>query len=170
MRSSTGTSRSSSTRLGNNRRSVNVCTSTIGSNPSLRAARNQNGDPVSSPKCQAIAVRRYPCGSSGGISRGTSSSEKSISSTPPILSHPVPGRQRMTAHPPGSATLARPAGPYPPATDAVDDNAAENDENHDRHAEPVAPRQPGSRGGRRDRRQNIRNHRGAEGSDDAGGL
>src|SRR4029077_4931899 len=46
---------------------------------SVRAARSQKSEPVSSPKCQAIAARKYASGSSTGADRGTSSSEKSIS-------------------------------------------------------------------------------------------
>lgn len=45
--------------------------------------RNQNGEPVSCPKCQAIAARRYDSGSTTGTVRGTSNSEKSISAIPP---------------------------------------------------------------------------------------
>ncbi len=45
------------------------------------AACSQNAEPVSSPKCHAIAACRYARGSSTGASRGTSNSEKSNSGT-----------------------------------------------------------------------------------------
>ena len=62
--------------------------SVSGSKSRVFAARNQNALPVSSPKCHAIAERRYATGSSTGWSRGTSSNEKSTPATPPILSPP----------------------------------------------------------------------------------
>src|ERR1700731_2429319 len=91
MRSSTGALRNSLTRLGNKRRSAKVLTSANGLKFSVRAVRNQNGDPVSSPKCQAMAARRYSSGSAMGTGRGTSNSEKSP--MPSILSHQRPARQ-----------------------------------------------------------------------------
>ena len=58
IRSSTGSLRNSLSRLGNSRKSANVLTSVSGLKSSVLAARNQNAQPVSSPKCQAIAARR----------------------------------------------------------------------------------------------------------------
>ena len=56
-----------------------------GSKSSFFAVRNQYGEPVSSPKCHAIAERKYASVSEGGTFRGKCSNEKSAMR--PILSY-----------------------------------------------------------------------------------
>src|ERR1700733_15241687 len=81
-----GRFRNSFSRLGNSRKSVNVLTSVSGLKFSVRAARSQKSEPVSSPKCQAIAARKYATGTQTGEHRGQPATKKPY---PPSTEHVV---------------------------------------------------------------------------------
>ena len=79
-----------------------------GSKSSFFAVRNQYGEPVSSPKCHAIAERKYASVSEGGTFRGKCSNEKSAATDPVVLrTSQLQSHRLVTGCTPGISGKAR---------------------------------------------------------------